>query len=190
MRSRSRQFAVVFVSLLVFATLTFGQSATTSLRGTITDPKGAVVAGANVTISDPATNVSRDTKTGDQGEYQFLELSPATYDLSVKAQGFATVREKGIQLLVRTPTTVNVTLEVSGTMETVEVNATATLINTEDASMGHAFGKDQIESLPFEGREPASILTLQAGVVYTGNSRAINSQTQSGFDTDSRSGTV
>src|SRR5215469_619584 len=190
MRSRSRRFAVLLVSLVVFVTLTFGQSATTSLRGTITDPKGAVVAGAAVMISDPATGVSHDTKTGDQGEYQFLELSPATYELIVKAQGFATVREKGVQLLVRTPATLNVTLEVSGTVETVEVNATATMINTEDASMGHAFDKQQIESLPFEGREPASILTLQAGVVYTGNSRAINSQTQSGYDSDSRSGTV
>lgn len=56
--------------------------------------------------------------------------------------------------------------------------------------MGHAFNTQQIESLPFEGREPTSILTLQSGVVYTGNSRAINSQTQSGFDSDSRSGSV
>jgi hypothetical protein len=190
MRSSSRQVARVFGIVLTFAALTFGQSATTSLRGTIADPKGAVVAGATVTISDPATGLSRDTKTGDQGEYQFLELPPATYELIVKAQGFATVREKGIQLLVRTPAALNVTLEVSGTVETIEVNATATMINTEDATMGHAFDKQQIESLPFEGREPASILTLQAGVVYTGNSRAINSQTQSGFDSDSRSGTV
>src|SRR5215469_10866363 len=127
MRSRSRRFAVLLVSFLVVTKLTFGQSATTSLRGTVTDPKGAVVAGAAVTISDPATGVSRDTKTGDQGEYQFLELSPATYELIVKAQGFATVREKGVQLLVRTPGTVNVTVEVAGTIETVEVNATANL---------------------------------------------------------------
>ena len=190
MRSSSRHVTRLFGIILSLATLTFGQSATTSLRGTVTDPKGAVVAGAAVTISDPATGLSRDTKTGDQGEYQFLELPPATYELMVKAQGFAIVREKGVQLLVRTPAALNVTLQVSGTVETVEVNATATMINTEDATMGHAFDKQQIESLPFEGREPASILTLQAGVVYTGNSRAINSQTQSGYDTDSRSGTV
>jgi hypothetical protein len=160
------------------------------LHGTVTDPKGAVVAGAAVTLVDPATGLARQGKTGDQGEYQFLELPPATYELTVKAQGFAIVKEKNIQLLVRTPGTLNVTLQVSGNVETVEVNATANMINTEDASMGHAFDKSQIESLPFEGREPASILTLQAGVVYTGNSRAINSQTQSGFDSDSRSGTV
>jgi Carboxypeptidase regulatory-like domain len=190
MRSRSRQFVLLFLIFFAFGSLTFGQSATTSLRGTVTDPKGAVVTGASVTISDPATGLSRATKTGDQGEYQFLELPPATYQLTVRAQGFSAVRETNIQLLVRTPATLNVNLQVSGNVETVEVNAAATLINTEDASMGHAFDKQQIEALPFEGREPASILTLQAGVVYTGNSRAINSQTQSGFDSDSRSGTV
>src|SRR5215471_20278552 len=155
MRSSSWQVTRLFAIVLALAALTFGQSATTSLRGTITDPKGAVVAGATVTLSDPATGLSRDTKSGDQGEYQFLELPPATYELLVKAQGFATVREKGIQLLVRTPGTLNITLEVSGIVETVEVNATANMINTQDATMGHAFDKRQMESLPFEGREPA-----------------------------------
>ena len=189
MRSRS-QVVCVFVFLLSFAALGFSQAATTSLRGTVTDAKAAVVVGAAVTITDPATGLTRQTTTGGQGEYQFLELPPATYELLVKAQGFAIVKETGVQLLVRTPATLNVTLQVSGAMETVEVNATAALVNTQDATMGHAFDTAQIQALPFEGREPTSILTLQAGVVYTGNSRAINSNTQSGFDTDSRSGTV
>jgi len=191
MRSSSPHVTRLFGIVLALAALTFGQSATTSLRGTITDPKGAVVAEATVTISDPATGVSRDTKTGDQGEYQFLELPPATYELIVKAQGFATVREKGIQLLVRTPGTVNVTVEVAGTVETVEVNATANMVNTDNASMGHAFDAQQIQALPFEGREPTSILTLQAGVTFTGNNLdKVNSTTASGFDADSRAGAV
>ena len=190
MRSRSRQLALLIVSFLAISTFLLAQSATTSVHGTVTDAKGAVVVGASVTISDPATGLSRSATTGSQGEYQFLELPPATYELVVKSKGFATVNEKGIQLLVRTPGTVNVTMQVATGIETVEVNATTTLVNTEDASMGHAFDAQQIQSLPFEGREPTSILTLQAGVVYTGNSRAINSQTQSGYDTDSRSGTV
>jgi hypothetical protein len=175
---------------LMLGTLAFAQSATTSLHGTVSDPKGAVVVGAAVSLSDPATGLSRNLTTGAQGEYQFLELPPATYQMTVTSPGFATLIERNIQLLVRTPATLNVTLQVAGGVQTVEVNASAALVNTEDASMGHAFDKDQIQSLPFEGREPASILTLQAGVVYTGNSRAINSQTQSGFDSDSRSGTV
>ena len=190
MHSATRAVAIVLCSILVLAAFALGQSATTSLHGTVTDSKGAVVVGASVTISDPATGLSREVKTGDQGEYQFLELPPATYELTVKAHGFANLKEKGVQLLVRTPGTLNMALQVAGGVETVEVAASATMINTDDASMGHAFDTRQIESLPFEGREPTSILTLQAGVVFTGNSRAINSQTQSGFDTDSRSGSV
>jgi hypothetical protein len=190
MCTRSWQIAVLLASQL-FSAIAISQSATTSLRGSVTDPKGAVVIGAAVTITDPATGLTQQATTNDQGGYQFLELPPATYELMVKAPGFATVREKGIQLFVRTPGTVNVALKVAAaTTEVVDVNAVAEMINTEDASMGHAFDTQQIQALPFEGREPASILTLQAGVVYTGNSRAINSQTQSGFDTDSRSGTV
>src|SRR5581483_9711388 len=190
MHSRSRLLAVAFVVSLLLTTFGFGQSATTSLRGTVTDPNGAVVVGASVRISDPATGLSRQTTTSSQGEYQFLELPPATYQLTVQASGFATTKTTGVQLLVRTPATLNVSLQISASMETVEVNATATLVNTQDATMGHAFDTQQIQALPFEGREPTSILTLQAGVVYTGNSRAINSSTQSGFDSDSRSGTV
>jgi len=191
MRSRSWQVAVLCVFFFAFAVLTLGQSATTSLHGTVTDAKGAVVVGANVTITNPAVGLSREAKTTDQGEYQFLELPPGTYELTVSARGFSNAIAKGIQLFVRTPGTANVTLQVSGTMETVEVSATANLINTDDATMGHAFDSSQIQSLPFEGREPTSILTLQAGVTFTGNNMdKVNSTTASGFDVDSRSGSV
>ena len=135
--------------------------------------------------------MSRNLTTSAQGEYQFLELPPATYELTVKAQGFATVIEKSIQLLVRTPGTVNVTMQVAGGVQTVEVNATPTLVNTDNASMGHAFDTQQIQALPFEGREPTSILTLQPGVTFTGNNLdKVNSTTASGFDVDSRAGAV
>lgn len=182
--------SVIGCSLLL-SVLISAQAATTSVHGTVSDEKGAVVVGASVTISDPATGLSREMKTGSQGEYQFLELPPATYELVVKARGFAMVKERGIQLLVRTPGTVNVTVQVAAETQTVEVNATANMVNTEDASMGHAFDAQQIQSLPFEGREPTSILTLQPGVVFTGNNMdKINSTTGTGFDTDSRSGSV
>lgn len=190
MRSSS-WLVVLIVFVLAFGSFAAAQSATTSLHGTVTDTKGAVMVGAKVTLSDPATGFSRETTTGTQGEYQFLELPPATYQLLVKAQGFANTKETGIQLLVRTPGTVNVTMQVAGGVETVEVNATAALVNTENATMGHAFDTQQIEALPFEGREPTSILTLQAGVTFTGNNLTkVNSTTQSGFDADSRSGSV
>jgi hypothetical protein len=164
--------------------LVLAQTATTSLHGTVYDAKGAVVAGASVTINNPATGFTRTIKSDGQGNYQFLELPPAKYDLTVDARGFATMKQSGVELQVATPATLNINMQVTGGTVTVEVSGSAPLVNTQDASMGHAFGADQIADLPFEGRDPAGILSLQTGVVFTGNSTHISSAS------DSRSGSV
>ncbi len=178
---RSRIFTFL---LLLLSSSVFGQVAITSLRGTVFDEKGAVVGDATVTLDDPATGFSRTTKTNAQGEYQFPQIPPATYALSTSAHGFSTLKQINIKLLVDTPATVNVTLKVAGENITVEVAGTAPWVNTEDASLGHAFEANQIASLPFEGRDPTGILSLQPGVVFTGNGTHINSAD------DSRSGAV
>jgi hypothetical protein len=87
---------VVAAVLLAASTLAFSQSATTSLRGTVFDPKGAVVSGATLTITNSATGFSRTTKSDSQGGYQFLEMPPAKYDLAVDASGFGTLRQSGV----------------------------------------------------------------------------------------------
>ncbi|MGA8213742.1 MAG: carboxypeptidase-like regulatory domain-containing protein [Candidatus Sulfotelmatobacter sp.] len=184
MRSGSRVVTLLVGLFLAFSTLVLAQTATTSLRGTVYDAKGAVVSGAAVTIINPATGFTRTTKSDNQGSYQFLELPPARYDVAVAAPSFATLKQSGVELQVATPATLNVTMQVTGGTVTVEVSGTTPLVNTQDATMGHAFGADQIADLPFEGRDPAGILSLQTGVVFTGNSTHISSAA------DSRSGTV
>jgi len=171
--------AVVFLCLSSSA-----QVATTSLHGTVFDENGAVVNGATVVLADPAAGFSRTTQTTQQGEYQFAQLPPSTYVLTTTAHGFATIKQSGVKLLVDTPATINVTLKVAAENVTVEVAGTAPMVNTQDATLGHAFEAEQIASLPFEGRDPTGILSLQPGVVFTGNSSQI--QTAS----DSRSGSV
>jgi len=183
MRSSSRAVAV-FSIILAVSGLVWAQTATTSLRGTVYDPKGAVIADAAVTATNPATGFTRSTKTDNQGVYQFRELPPAKYDVVVNASGFATMKQTGLELLVATPGTLNVTMEVAGGNVTIEVAGAAPLVNTQNASLGHAFGAEQIADLPFEGRDPTGILSLQAGVVFTGNSTHIDSSA------DSRSGSV
>jgi hypothetical protein len=183
MRSSSWLVAVI-CSLLALGTLAAGQSATTSLQGNVLDPKGAIVIGASVTLTNPDTGFTRTTKSDNQGAYQFLELPPATYELTVKSAGFAAVKETGIQLLVSTPGSINVNLQVAGEVITVEVAGSAPLVNTVNATLGHAFDAQQIADLPFEGRDPTGILSLQPGVAYTGNSQHISSAS------DSRSGSV
>src|ERR1700719_2132891 len=184
MRSGSRVVTLLVGFFLAVGTLVSAQTATTSLRGTITDPKGAVLQGASVTLNNPETGYSRTTKSGNDGGYQFLEIPPATYTMTVTVSGFNTLKHDKVTLLVNQPATLDVSMQVRGTTEIVEVSGAAPLVNTQDASMGHAFNTEQVLSLPFEGRDPAGILSLQPGVAYTGNNDAIDPTV------DSRKGSV
>ncbi|MGA7503343.1 MAG: carboxypeptidase-like regulatory domain-containing protein [Candidatus Sulfotelmatobacter sp.] len=181
---RNTRGLLVAVSVLALSIMLFSQAVTTSLRGTVYDPKGAVVPGATITITNGATGFTRTAKSDGQGSYQFLELPPAKYDVVANAHGFATIMQDGVVLQVATPATLNINMQVSGGTVTVEVEGTTPLVNTQDATLGHAFGEEQIADLPFEGRDPAGILSLQTGVVFTGNSTHIQSAS------DSRAGAV
>ena len=99
------------------------------MRGTIADPKGAVVSRAEVTLANPNTGFSRTVKTNDQGVYQFLEIPPSTYSLTIKAPGFAAVRIEGVRLMVNTPATIDEVLKVQGGTTIVEVMDAAPLVN-------------------------------------------------------------
>ncbi|HWY03635.1 MAG TPA: carboxypeptidase-like regulatory domain-containing protein [Candidatus Acidoferrum sp.] len=189
MRPSSRAVAFLAVSALALSVLVVAQTATTSLRGTVTDPKGAVLQGAGVTLSNSATGFLRTTKSGNDGVYQFLEIPPATYMLAVTAAGFATVREDKVTLQVSQPATLDIAMQVMGSTEVVEVTSAAPLVNTTDASQGNVFNSIQLTNLPSEGRDPVSILSLQAGVTYLGsNTNQDNSKPNQ--TEDSRGGSV
>src|SRR5713226_10030457 len=97
--SLKRNLLVSLVVVLLAVTGAWAQTGTTSLRGTVTDPKGASVPDATVTVTSAAIGVALTTKTDREGSYQFLEIRPATYELTITAAGFATVRQHGLQLL-------------------------------------------------------------------------------------------
>jgi len=141
----------------------------TSVRGTVVDPSGKAVAGATVELANSASKTERTTTTGDQGEYQFLFVPPGTYKLAVTASGFRHYEQTDLQLLVNTPATANVQLKIGGTNETVTVTGEAPAINLVDASIGNSFDEVQVKQLPLEGRNVPDLLSLQAGVAYTGN---------------------
>ena len=143
-----------------------------------------MVAGASVTLSNAATGFSRTTKTDGQGVYQFLELPPAAYVLTVEAAGFATVKRENVVLQVSSPATLNLALEVKGGTVVVDVTGEAPMVNTTDATLGNDFNARQLTDLPSEGRDPVAILSLQPGVTYIGNTTNIQQ------DSDSRGGAV
>ncbi len=183
-RSSSKPWALTLALLaqLIAGGITRGQ-ATTSLRGTVTDSSGGYVSGASVTLTNPESKIVRAATTGDDGGYQFLFLPPGTYTLDVAASGFQKHEQTGLQLLVNTPVTVNVQLKVGGGKETVTVTAEEPALNLVDASIGNSFDETQVRQIPLEGRNVPDLLSLQAGVAYTGNRVADKDQ-------DTRNGSV
>lgn len=167
----------------------FSQISSSSLQGTVTDPSGGAIAGATVVLSNLESKTERTTATGAAGEYRLLAVPPGTYVLSVAAPGFASYKETGLQLLVNTPATVNVQLKIGTASESVTVTAEAPVLNQVDASIGNSFGELQVKEIPLEGRNVPDLLSLQAGVSYTGN-RPDMSDHSAVENQDSRNGSV
>jgi hypothetical protein len=166
--------------------------ATTSLGGRVTDQSGAVVAGAKVTVTSAGTSASRDATTNANGEYQFSQLAPGKYNLTVTAAGFEKVEKAGMDLLVGQPASMNVSLGVASVTSNVVVTTeTEPVLNTTDATLGNAFDAEQVEQLPIEGRNVPDLLSLQPGVTYLGRTDDYSGTTAAGNNgSDSRSGSV
>jgi hypothetical protein len=157
----------------------FAQSATTSLRGVVTDPTGALVPEAKITLLEPATGQQFTAESKAGGEYQFTQIPPAKYNITVTATGFG-AQTKFAELLVNQPATINFSLSVTTTQEVLNVTAEAQTLNTTDATLGNSTDNATIQALPSETRNVPDLLSLQPGVVYA---PAMGSQ-------DSRSGAV
>lgn len=184
-RSFMRNSAFLSILLLIcIPGRAFGQTGTSSLHGTVTDQSGAAIIGARVVLNNAQQGFHRETTTNAAGEYEYLALQPGVYSLVVEMRGFRKFEQDNLTLLVNTPTTSNVKMEIGSALETVEVSAQAETLNTTDASLGNAFDENQIKQLPLDARNVPDLLSLQAGVAYTGNRPDIDK------DTDTRSGAV
>src|SRR5260370_616082 len=176
------------MQLLVTASFIAAQTSSSSLQGAVTDPSGSAIGGASVMLSSNESKLERSMATGTQGEYRFFALSPGTYSLTVTAKGFSRYEQTDLQLLVNTPATVNVRLKVGSVSESVTVNSGAPVLNLVDASIGNPFNETQVKQLPLEGRSVPELLSLQAGVAYTGNRPDLLDPKVK--DQDTRSGSV
>jgi hypothetical protein len=160
----------LFVCLFLTAAASFigFSQSTTLLRGTVTDPQGGVVVGAVVTLSNAGTGFNRSVTTNSSGEYQFVQIAPGTYKIEAQMVGFAQLTRSNVQLLVNTPATLDLRMELGKTAETINVSAEASSINTVDASVGNAFSELQVRELPLETRNVVQLLSLQPGVTTNG----------------------
>jgi hypothetical protein len=140
---------------------------TSSLQGVVTDPQGAIIPGAIVTMTNTDTSATRKEVSGDTGIYRILQVLPGPYKVEVQKPGFKT-NTTSLSLQVDVPATLNLTLEVGQVTETVSVTAEATQINTENATVGNPFTEVQVQQLPLQTRNVVALLSIQPGVSATG----------------------
>jgi Carboxypeptidase regulatory-like domain len=134
-----------------------------SIQGTVTDPSGAVVSGAKVTITDKSTGQVITTTTNSAGSYNSGSLVPSNYTIRVEASGFKATQVV-LTVLVNNTANGNVKLTVGQTSETVEVQASTVQVNTEQATVQGVLTSDQIDNLPVNGRNFLDLAQLEPGV--------------------------
>jgi carboxypeptidase family protein len=150
---------VTFCSPVLCAQSTGGR-----IRGTVTDPSGATVAGANVVITNQANGSQRDTRTGANGEYIFLEVPVGTYEVEVNQAGFKKYLRKGIALDLNQIVSVDIALQVGTASETIEVTGAPPLVDTTSTQLGAVVGERAVSELPLAQRDTYQLLELQPGV--------------------------
>ena len=134
---------------------------TTSLSGTVTDAAGAAAPGASLTLTG-TSGAERTAISNEVGFYRFVQLVPGKYTLRTELKGFKATKQT-LDLLVDTPMTLDIRLEVGEISETVTVEAEASMLNTQDAALGNAFEGLRIRQLPLQDRNAANLSDPPAG---------------------------
>lgn len=180
---------LILLLLSIFLPVTAQQF--TSLSGVVKDESGAAISNATVTVTDTMTNASRKLTTTGTGAYQFRQLQPGRYALRVESSGFKTFVRERVELLVASPAAIDVTLQPGAISEQVVITEQTTpTINAQDASVGNPFNERAIKNLPILARNPVTLLTLQPGVVFTGESDTDRLQQGANKNLDDREGFV
>ncbi len=139
-----------------------------AITGRVTDPQGAVVSNAQVTVTNTQTNETRRTVTNETGYYEVNFLEPSSYTIAVEAPGFKRLVRSGITVNVSARLEINLSLEIGAVAETVQVTAEAPLLETTTASGGRVLDQQQLINLPFSDLNPFALSALAPGMQWTG----------------------
>jgi hypothetical protein len=150
-----RNYVHQYVSLLVFlfiaaflATNSFGQAVSGNIIGTVTDPSGAGVAGAQITITNVGTGVASQTTTNDSGNYTAASLPPGSYSITITKPGFQKFTQQNVRVDVSQSIRVDASLQVGAATQEVTVSAAPPAIETDRAVVQTQLSGAQISSLP------------------------------------------
>lgn len=169
----SRRILKIFVGLATFMMLASSplilssakaQVAGANLSGTVTDASGGAVPNAQVSIQNRATDVTRQVTTDSAGFYSAPNLPPGGYNVTAKAEGFATHQQIGITLTVGASESLNLTLQVEGSSQKVEVTAEAPTVELTSSSIAGVVNETTVRELPLNGRDWTQLAALQPGV--------------------------
>lgn len=186
----------VYFTLLCLANTLFAQAFRATIVGRVGDQSGAVVVGAKVTVTNTGTNDSRTSLTDAEGNYTVPQLPPGDYSVTVERAGFSKVLRR-VVLETGQVTRIDAELRTGAVSQTIEVEAAAPLVNTEDSALGNVVDQKKIVELPLNGRDylqlaqlqpnvfaPAqgSTLGFRGGFNVAGNSEVANNYIKDGID--------
>jgi hypothetical protein len=164
MRHQRLSFLAATLIVLVAGPV-LAQKITATIRGTVTDPSGAVIEGAKVTVKNEDTGLTRVSDTNSEGLYSFAELPVGNYRVEVEQAAFKSSVRSGIRLNVADTRAVNVQLETGNISEVVDVEVAAVAVKTVGADVSGVVSGDQARELPLNGRNFMQLTFLQPGVV-------------------------
>src|SRR5277367_4670614 len=171
MTSSKLQTLLFFVVLALAVSIPLhGQSTYGTVDGTVTDPSGAAVAGANVTLTNVGTQEKHTQTTGSEGSYQFVNVIPGVYRLDVEKAGFKHFGRTNVVAEVQQETHVDAAMTVGQVSEVVEVTAETPLLQAETSSLGTVVEQRKANELPLNGRNIFNLITISPGAVAQGGS--------------------
>src|SRR5438093_1043106 len=159
------QVCLVVLSVLVLATGAVAQIQNGQFTGIVTDPSGAAVPNAKVTVTNLGTNLTVTTTTNNSGLYTAKELPVGSYRISAEAKGFKTTTNNNVTLNAGTIERVDFKMAIGEAREVVEVSGEAAAVNTEDSKLSSTVTSTQIASLPLNGRNVYDLMQLAPGAV-------------------------
>jgi hypothetical protein len=151
------------------------QTSSSQISGTVRDTSSSAVPHASVVLTNEATGVVQKQETTDAGVFAFPSIPVGLYRVRVEAPGFKVAVRSGNTVLVNTPLTVDITLEIGAVSDSIEVSAAAETLQTSNATLGNVIEQKAIVSLPLNGRNPLNLLMYEPGVVQrSGNTVNVN----------------
>src|ERR1017187_2366916 len=159
------QFCLVVFAVLALTFSAFAQVQNGQFSGTVLDPTGAAVAGAKITVTNPAIGVTVSTTTNSSGNYTLKELPAGSYKLTAEASGFKTYSDNSVVLNAGVIAHVDFKLQIGKASEVIEVTGEAAAVNTEDSKLATTVSSTQINNLPLNGRNVFDLMQMSAGAV-------------------------